>query len=65
VLLQGLHTHPDVVISTYQPLLPRVPHQGRCDAAVRISRIVDYANMSYNLNGSIRLYCTLKSSTCD
>lgn len=48
MLLQGLHARPDVVISTYQPLLPRVPHQGRCNA-VCVKRIVDYAAMSYNL----------------
>jgi hypothetical protein len=48
MLLQGVHTHPDVVINTYQPLLPRVPHQGRC-TAVGASQIMDYADMSYNL----------------
>jgi hypothetical protein len=48
MLLQGVHTHPDVVINTYQPLLPRVPHQGRC-TAVCDKRIVDYTPMSYNL----------------
>ena len=32
MLLQGMYAHPHVVINTRRPLLPRVPHQGRCTA---------------------------------
>ena len=41
MLLQGMYTHPDVVINTRRPLLPRVPHQGGC-TAVGASQIMGH-----------------------